>query len=67
MTIRMGTMLLLVASFGLLLMSAGAALIWWLIRDPQGFFDEALEAVGGPYVRREADLEELPRPRDRAA
>jgi len=67
MTIHMGAVLLLVAAFGVLLMAAGAATIWWLIRDDPWFSGEALEEIGEPYGRGESGAEEPSRRRDLAA
>jgi hypothetical protein len=65
----MGAILLLLAAFGLLLMSAGGLTIWWLFRDPRwSSDDEAFEELGERYVQGEPGPEELEsRRRDLAA
>ena len=67
MTIHMGAMLLLVAAFGVVLMAAGAATIWWLIRDDPWFWGDALEDVGEHYIRPDVAPEEKSSRRDLAA
>ncbi len=69
MTISMGAILLLLAAFGLLLMSVGGVTIWWLLRDARwSSEDKELEELGERFVQEETGPEELEsRRRDLAA
>lgn len=65
----MGVMMLLFAAFGVLLAAAGAATIWWLLRDARRFSqEEVLEELRERYASGELDPEEFEsRRRDLAA